>query len=114
MKKLLYILAISGVVAVSCAKELSITGEPQVDNLMLTATVSDGTLVFSSEENLSQIVNALSLHDEYELNILPATKADSPEDFVSLRQLLIDEGLKGLSPKELLIAQREGLNLRAD
>ncbi len=109
MKKLLYILAISGVVAVSCAKELSITGEPQVDNLMLTATVSDGTLVFSSEENLSQIVNALSLHDEYELNILPATKADSPEDFVSLRQLLIDEGLKGLSPKELLIAQREGL-----
>ena len=111
MKKLLLSVAVFGFL-VSCTKEnssMSLSRDIELDMPVLTGIVSDGILVFDSEYDLSQTVDALNNNDSYSLALVPATKADNAEDFVSLRQSLIEKGLRQFSDEELRIIKQEGL-----
>ncbi len=67
--------------------------------------VTDGKslLNFSSSEELSEMLEYLASSDTY---ILPKTKS-VPDDFISLRQSLLEEGLRSFSDDELRVLINE-------
>lgn len=64
------------------------------------AVVNSGILVFSSSEALSATVNNLTENDSFDIKLVPMTRSGST-DFTSLRQHLIDQGLREFSDTEL-------------
>ena len=96
-KQVLYSTYALVLVLCSCNREL----DSHNDTSFIQFT--DNILRFNSLEELNQVVNSLKISDTYNLN----TK--TTPDFVSLRQSLIEQGLRNFTDEELTIIQEEGL-----
>lgn len=100
-KQVLYSTYALVLVLCSCNRELELERDSHNDTSFIQFT--DNILRFNSLEELNQVVNSLKISDTYNLN----TK--TTPDFVSLRQSLIEQGLRNFTDEELTIIQEEGL-----
>lgn len=74
----------------------------------LTTMVENGVLSFNSMNEFGNTVDALKSGEACGLNIIPATKSDDGS-FVSLRESLVEKGLKEFTDEELAMIQEKGL-----
>lgn len=93
----------------SCSKEIAPNVSYGPDNPVSTesANVSEGILRFATPDELNSVVNSLKEGNSFDLSCSPITK--STTDFVSLRQSLIEQGLREFTDEELTLIQQEGL-----
>lgn len=78
--------------------------EPVAPSTKVERVAKKGVLCLPSQEAFASLVDALKAADTYDINDLPKTRTDGVtgnEDFVSLRQSLIDQGLGEFTDEEL-------------
>ncbi len=78
--------------------------EPVAPSTKVERVAKKGVLCLPSQEAFASLVDALKAADTYDINDLPKTRTDGVtgnEDFVSLRQHLIDQGLREFTDEEL-------------
>lgn len=115
MKTKFYYLPIAllfyGVFAYSCARI-----EPQCDNMYLEETIShslavnyeSGIVSLNSMYEFNQLMDIMSADESVTISMVPLVKSDT-SGFTSLRQSLIDQGLRSFTDKELAMIQEKGL-----
>lgn len=111
MKKFLNFAALVVLTVSSCTvfEERSSMNESQYNlDPSLMAIVEDGVLSFNSEYDLSQMLEAIRLNEVNRLNVMPMTKSGDPS-FTSLRESLIEQGLREFTDEELAEIQARGL-----
>lgn len=100
MKRLLIMLVAACALLCSCSQ----MDEPVAPSTKVERVAKKGVLCLPSQESFASLVDALKAADTYDINDLPKTRTDGVtgnEDFVSLRQHLIDQGLREFTDEEL-------------
>lgn len=108
-----YALSFAALTLFSCERH-----EPlqQHDDVPLTTPTShsisvrqeNGIVSLNSTNDLEQLLKTLAADESLTVTATPMTKSDT-SDFVSLRQSLIDQGLRSFTDEELAMIQAEGL-----
>ena len=115
-KPIIYMAALTALAAASCTaleEKTQIEESQYYAESTVTAMVENGVLSFGSISEFGTTVEALRSNDAYEINVIPATKADDGS-FTSLRQSLIEKGLREFTDEELAMIQARGLTYEPD
>lgn len=96
--------------AASCANDSLPEPEINIDQNETdqTITVNSGILAFNTSEELFRTVSALKEADKFDVKVHPATRSGS-SGFTSLRQSLIEQGLRNFTDAELAEISAEEL-----
>ncbi len=108
MRKLIYFLCVVFFV-VSCVDEkIEIEVTPELPTSVETVAVNSGILSFDTPDALRNTVDKLKEIDKFTLEVYPTTRSGST-DFTSLRQHLINQGLREFTDAELAEIMAKGL-----
>ena len=103
MKKILLLFVVALYVS-SCTQDLTQNENMQPQSDETTAPVKSGVLHFNSVDDLSSTISQMKERQAFDIKHLPATRAAAQAlngEFVSLRQHLLDQGLREFTDVEL-------------
>lgn len=103
MKKILLLFVMALYVS-SCTQDLTQNENMQPQSDETTAPVKSGVLHFNSVDDLSSTISQMKERQAFDIKHLPATRAAAQAlngEFVSLRQHLLDQGLREFTDVEL-------------
>ena len=102
MKKILLLFVMALYVS-SCTQDLTQNENMQPQSDETTAPVKSGVLHFNSVDDLSSTISQMKERQAFDIKHLPATRAAAQAlngEFVSLRQHLLDQGLREFTDVE--------------